>query len=203
MRSPDTVIAAWPPRAGPALLADRAVAAWAVDGWAAGAAGGAPGGCTGSAVVTEFLPRAYRVGYLLGDATVVDKHHRREQQRDRHALAANVKQGAAGFFAHADLRTDEGVLPHLEVTLPGLADLVTRAERVFDRGGCFVGPYPGTAHFDVWHGGLLRSRNPALTWAVRAAGSPGTRRVRGSPYRRFVPSVSTSRTCRRTRLSSA
>jgi hypothetical protein len=79
MRSPDTVIAAWALRAG---------------GRPAGSAAGAvAGGCAGSAVVTEFLSGAYRVGYLLGDATVVDKHHRREQQRDRHALTANLKQG--------------------------------------------------------------------------------------------------------------
>src|SRR5262252_1935786 len=143
MRSPDTVIAAWPPTVGgpPA-------------GWAAGAAGGVAGGRTGSAVVTEILSRAYRVGYLLGDAEVVDEHHRPEQQWDRHALTMNVKQSAAGFFAHADFRADEGVLTHLEVAVPGLGDLVARAERVLDRGRCFVGPYPGTAHLDVWHGGL-------------------------------------------------
>src|SRR5215469_1215072 len=144
MRSPDTVIAARPPTAGgpPA-------------GWPAGAAGGVAGERTGSAVVTEVLSRAYRVADLLGDAKVVDEHHRPEQQRDRHALTMSVKQSAAGFFAHADFRADEGVLAHLEVTLPGLGDLAPRAERFFDRGGCFVGPYPGTAHFDVWHGGLL------------------------------------------------
>src|SRR5215469_6323728 len=142
MRSPDTVIAAWPPTADPGPLA---------DGTAVGGAGGVAGGCPGSAVVTEFFSLAYRVGYLLGDATVVDEHHRREQQRDRHALATNVEQGAAGLFAHADLRADEGVLTHLEVALPGQGDLVTRAERVPDRSGCFVGLYPGTAHFDLWH----------------------------------------------------
>src|SRR6516164_6364760 len=98
MRSPDTVIAAWPSTADRPGPASRAAGA---------APGDTPGGCTGSAVVTEFLSRAYRVGYLLGDAKVVDEHHRPEQQRDRHALTMNVKQGAAGFFAHADFRADE------------------------------------------------------------------------------------------------
>src|SRR5215469_8393221 len=133
MRSPDTVIAAWPPTADPGPLA---------DGTAVGGAGGVAGGCPGSAVVTEFFSLAYRVGYLPGDATVVDEHHRREQQRDRHALATYVKQRAAGLFAHANFCADEGVLAHLQVTIPGLGNLVTRAERGLDRGGCLVGPYP-------------------------------------------------------------
>src|SRR5215831_16540217 len=170
MRSPDTVIAAWPPTAGgpPA-------------GRAAGAAGGALGGPAGSAVVTEFLSRAYRVGYLLGDAKVVDEHHRPEQQRDRHALTMNVEQGAAGFFLHADFRADEGVLAHLEITLPGLADLVPRAERVLDRGGCFVGPYPGTAHFDVWHVSLLCCQKPGTD-----VGGPGRRKPGYPPGARLT-----------------
>src|SRR5215469_4196080 len=172
MRSPDTVIAAWPPTAGgpPA-------------GRAACAAGGASDGRTGSAVVTELLSRAYRAGYPLGDAKVVDEHHRPEQQRDRHALAMNVKQGAAGFFAHADFRADEGVLAYLEVTVPGLGDLVARAERVLDRGRCFVGPYPGTAHFDVWHSGLLWCQEPGTGVCGPGRRKPGTPRVRGSPYK--------------------
>src|SRR5215469_14238511 len=184
MRSPDTVIAARPPTPGgpPA-------------GRATGAAFGVLGESTGSAVVTEFLSRAYRAGYLLGDAKVVDEHHRPEQQRYRHSLTVNVKQGAAGFFAHADLRADEGVFAHLEVTIPGLGDLVTCAERVLDRGGCFIGPYSGTAHFDVWHGPSSVARNPALTCAVRDTGNPGTPAGCAAHFiSRFVPSVSTRRT---------
>src|SRR5262249_7985540 len=155
MRSPDTVIAAWPPTAGgpPA-------------GRAAGAAGGALGGPAGSAVVTEFLSRAYRVGYLLGDAKVVDEHHRPEQQRDRHALTMNVEQGAAGFFLHADFRADEGVLAHLEITLPVWLTSYPAPSASLIAADASSARIPVRRTLTSGMSASSAARNPALTWAA-------------------------------------